>query len=345
MESDASAGDDASMTPDGGAIDDAAEGDGGKPSPPPTLSATGFFTGLNNDGSLKLATGVMEFQPKYALWSDGAEKKRWVYIPPGTKIDTTDPDHWSFPVGTKFWKEFALSGKRIETRLVERFGPGQDDFIFAAYWWQPTDAGTAATDAVLADPAKGIQDANGTQHDIPSERFCERCHGPLKEHALGFGALQLNHNLPGQTVKTLAAAGLFSKQLPANLEFPGANQVAKDAFGYLHANCGNCHNDSPGLTEDMLTAPQMYLRSLIGQAVADTGVYKTALNVPLTKFYHDMDPKITYRIEGGSPTTSCVSYRMAERGMDQMPPIATEIADTQGQMTVNKWIATLPPPK
>jgi hypothetical protein len=312
------------------------------PSPPATLKASGLFTGMNANGSLVLAAGVEPFEPKYALWSDGADKARWVYLPPGEKIDTTDPDHWSVPVGTKFWKEFSIAGKRIETRLIQRFGPGPDDYLYAAYWWKPADAGSA-TDAPLADPDEGVASANGTSHDIPPRKLCDQCHGALMEHVLGFGALELAHSKPGVTVTTLAQAGRFTRPLPANLEFPGPDAKTRDALGYLHANCGNCHNTTPGVF--MIPEPRMDVRVRVGQALEETGAYRTAINVEVTKFHHPTDPPITYRIAGGDTSRSCVSFRMADLAKDnRMPPIATKVVDTLGLSAVNAWIATLPAP-
>ena len=70
-------------------------------------------------------------------------KSRHVYIPKCAKIDTSDMDHWSMPVGTRFWKEFRRDGVLVETRLIHRYGPGPDDWIFASYQWplnDPSDA-------------------------------------------------------------------------------------------------------------------------------------------------------------------------------------------------------------
>jgi hypothetical protein len=312
------------------------------PSPPATLMASGLFTGLNANGTLVLATGVEPFTPKYALWSDGADKSRWVYLPPGAKIDTSDPDHWSVPVGTKFWKEFAVQGKRVETRLIWRFGPGPDDFLYAAYWWKPGDAGTA-TNAALADPDVGVPSANGTTHDIPPRKDCVTCHGSLMEHVLGFGALELAHTMSGVTTTTLTQGGRLTQPLPSNLEFPGPDAATRDVLGYLHANCGNCHNTTPGVF--MIPEPRMDLRVRVGQTLDQTGAYRTAVNVEVTKFYHPTAPTIKYRIAGGDPTRSCVSFRMADLAKDnRMPPIATKVVDTQGLAAVNAWIATLPAP-
>src|SRR5262249_5689943 len=66
----------------------------------------------------RIAADALYFEPGYRLWSDGADKRRWVRLPPDSRIDTSDPDHWSLPVGTELWKEFSLGGVRLETRLV-----------------------------------------------------------------------------------------------------------------------------------------------------------------------------------------------------------------------------------
>ncbi len=82
------------------------------------------------------------FAPQYPLWSDGASKRRWIHLPPGTAIDASRADAWEFPLGTRLWKEFSY-GRRVETRLIERLADGS--WRFAAYVWN--DEGT---DAVLA---------------------------------------------------------------------------------------------------------------------------------------------------------------------------------------------------
>src|SRR6188472_1678937 len=65
------------------------------------------LTGLHAPGFAEsMAPDVRSFRPRFELWSDGASKRRWVWLPPGTRIDTSDMDSWQFPVGTKFWKEF-----------------------------------------------------------------------------------------------------------------------------------------------------------------------------------------------------------------------------------------------
>src|SRR5262249_8955098 len=57
-----------------------------------------------------IAPRLRAYEPRYALWADGLAKRRWLDLPAGQKIDTSDGDHWGFPVGTRFWKEVATAG-------------------------------------------------------------------------------------------------------------------------------------------------------------------------------------------------------------------------------------------
>jgi hypothetical protein len=76
------------------------------------------------------------FEPKYALWSDAATKRRWVYLPPGKQINTDQMDFWEFPEGTKLWKEFKRDGVLIEARLIMKKGQGSSDWYMIAYKWK-----------------------------------------------------------------------------------------------------------------------------------------------------------------------------------------------------------------
>jgi hypothetical protein len=327
------------MSDDGPTPDSSADPDSPDTSPPTApalLSATGLFTSVASNGTLVLVDGVQEYQPSYALWADGAQKARWIHLPSGQKIDTSNMDHWSFPVGTKFWKEFDLDGQRLETRMIWRYGAGANDFLYATYWWNP-EAGIP-NDAELADPFLGEQDVNGTTHDIPTEQDCETCHGALEEHVLGFGAIELNDTLAGANIHTLIQAGsLTTNPNLADLAIPG-DATEQAALGYLHANCGNCHNRTPGSSG----SPPIYLRLSVGtKTVQETDAYTTAVNQPSTDF---MPGNIKYRIAGQSPTDSCVTYTMGVRGSSryEMPPLASNVVDEAGVAALNAWIMTLP---
>ncbi|WP_437970082.1 PQQ-dependent sugar dehydrogenase [Sorangium sp. So ce260] len=293
------------------------------PLPPERLSETGLYADIKTRSR---AANTVEFRPAYELWSDGAAKRRFVYLPRCSTIDTSDMDHWSLPVGTRFWKEFRAEGVAVETRLIHRFGPGIDDWVFAAYAWDPS-----GNDAFLVED--GVEDARGTAHDIPRTEDCWECHGKLPERILGFSALQLSHHGPGETITSLSNAGWLTAPRPGGVRPPG-DATASAALGYLHANCGNCHNDTGVAT--------LRTRLLAANTtVESTDTYRTGVGVT-PSFW---EPGVVHRITAGDPESSAVVRRMAHRGSRaQMPTIGSEAVDTAGLATVRAWIEDLKPP-
>src|SRR6185436_16483473 len=63
---------------------------------------------------------VVGFTPRYPLWTDGAEKQRFIRVPDGTAVEAADVEHFTFPIGTQLWKHFSFGGRKIETRYIER---------------------------------------------------------------------------------------------------------------------------------------------------------------------------------------------------------------------------------
>ena len=72
---------------------------------------------------------------------------------PAPASTASEMDHWQFPVGTKLWKEFSRDGVLLETRLIERYGPGREDYWMGAFVWKAD--GSEAVYAV--DGADGRQ--------------------------------------------------------------------------------------------------------------------------------------------------------------------------------------------
>jgi hypothetical protein len=291
---------------------------------PKLLSQTGLYTDLKTE---TLGEGVRAFQPRYTLWSDAATKRRWLYLPDGEKIDTSDMDYWKYPVGTKVWKEFSLDGKRIETRLLHKAGPKPEEWVMIAYQWN--DALTEAE----AVPG-GVMNAKGTTHDIPEQNDCLLCHGNMKDRLLGVTAIQLSHSLGGVTIPELISEGRLSNPPAAPFAIPGG-AVAEQALGYLHANCGNCHNPM----SFVFTTVALNLwesTKLLGSVETTTG-YTTTVLQP-----NSFLPNL-HIIEPGRPDASELIYRVNRRGTGQMPPLATEFVDTGAVAKVRAWIEAMPP--
>jgi hypothetical protein len=207
------------------------------------------------------------------------------------------------------------------------------------------------TDAVMADPENGVQAVNGTPHNIPIVSDCVWCHQSIKDSVLGFGAIQMAApTATGLTVPNLVKQGLLTNDpVMADLVIPGT-PIEQAALAYLHANCSNCHNVSPGdpMSEQSPDPTKWQnFRIYAGtKTVAASNTYKTAVNQPTT----DMT-EFPFRVAGGSTMESAVWQAMQQRAIDpnamyprdQMPPVATDVIDDAGTATIVAWINSLPP--
>ena len=269
---------------------------------PAHLRDTGLYAAGRED---EIAAAVLPFSPQYPLWSDGAEKRRWIRLPRGTRIDARDPERWMFPVGTRLWKEFTL-GRRVETRMLERTCAG---WRFATYVWTED-----ASDAVLGFTA--LQLSSDRDPGAPHAR---------KAH-------------PEVHLEDLLARGLLLG-LPAALQatpprIPAASADERAALGYLHANCGVCHNRHgplAGIGLDLLQALSE------GPASVER-TRASALAVRALRPVHGAE----MRLDPGKPEHSVLFRRMGARdALDQMPPLGTEKPDHEALALVERWIHSL----
>jgi len=332
---------------------------------PTLLSQTGLFVDIKAPlGSKVLVDGVHKFAPAYALWSDGALKQRYVYMPPGGKIDTSNMDFWQYPAGFKLWKDFSRDGKLIETRLLMKRGDGISDWYMVAFVWN--DDYTEAT----ATPG-GVMNARGTMHDVPPKEGCVGCHGAMHDYALGFSAVQLSKPMATDdlNIAQIAQMGWMTDMpVAAGYPLPGTD-VEKKALGYLHANCGMCHHagsqvfntsssfDAWAHFDKLGTVGAMpsFLSLVCDQWPGPNGKNDkfspiTACDAGhLTGATMDTDISKPLRVAPGHPENSGIHDLMALRAtgmvdmMKQMPPLGTEIPDTvTGLPDVDAWITGLP---
>jgi hypothetical protein len=284
---------------------------------PTKLSDAGLYADIAAD---TLADGVVAFTPNFPLWADGADKSRWIALPPGGVIDAADPDAWRFPEGTRVFKEFALDGVRLETRMVEKTGPDDGDWVAVAYRWDADGADATAL-------PEGIDDVDGTAHDIPTAEQCVACHGGRRSFVLGFSAVQLAGAAP-YSLEQLVADGSIS---PA----PGAISQPSDtdaqALGYLHANCSHCHNpEREGIGPDCYTPGGEVNFTLPATELASVD------DAPALQTAQD-------KLSPGKPDESEVIRRISHRAdslfPSSMPPLGTEDVDTEAVERLRAWIA------
>jgi mono/diheme cytochrome c family protein len=302
---------------------------------PERLSETGFFT-----------LAKRPFSPQYPLWTDGAAKSRWVYLPAGATIDGRDENAWNFPIGTKFWKDFAFDGRTIETRFLWKVSNTR--WVAASYVWNEQ-----RTDAVRA-PEEGVPNAAelapGRGHSIPSTNDCRACHGSTTTRVLGFDPLQLSPDRDPNAIhgEPLGAGMVTLETLIKERSLTGARvdivskppRIATDdpdtrrVLGYLAGNCAHCHN---GNGEIAALGPVLKYEELVGDADA----VKRAIATQPTKWQVPGVPEgASMLVNTHAPETSALLVRMrSRRPSSQMPPLGTVIRDQQAVDAIAAWIS------
>ena len=264
-------------------------------------------------------------------------------------IDATNPDAWVYPVGTTFWKHFSRQpvgggpAIRVETRMMRKVSTsmvGNLNWEMRTFLWN-------ATQDDVTEITTGMLNAGGTEHDIPvAPADCQNCHRS-SDASLGFTAIQLNNPAATAgyvTLNSLLAAVKFGPTPPATLNVTDARipgtATESAALGYLHANCGHCHNGGVGGAMQV-NGFSMWI-PVATTTVASTPTYTTGVGV-LAAWGGGTLQRIHTGNTTSNATLSAAIMRMNMRTAgNQMPPIATQDTDAVGMATVSAWINTLP---
>ena len=302
--------------------------------PASTLACTGLYADF---ATKEVAGNALAYTPSSPLWSDGAQKQRWIELPPATQIDISNPDEWTFPVGTKLFKEFRVDGKRVETRMFQK--AASNYWVYATYAWNSDDS--AATINFGGPVAVGD---GGTTWNIPTNDDCDECHRGRQDRILGFE--QVGLGLPGAqglTLAQLAEMGLVTPA-PANVSLTiGDDGTGLDALtlGWIHVNCGvTCHNANPqaaGYGAGMLLRLDPTQLDGTPPNAATWDILSTTIDVPCVSGSLVGQP----RIRPGNAAGSVIYQLIDQRGALQMPPIASVEVDTGDVAVVASWIQSM----
>jgi uncharacterized repeat protein (TIGR03806 family) len=336
---------------------------------PRKLSETGLFASTKANTP---APGLIPYSVNAPLWSDGAEKERYIALPGESQIEfdrvvyphgPTYPDlGWRFPDGAVLVKTFSLetekgnpaTSKRLETRILQyRKMPGNDDEYGAQYWFGYTYAwNDDQTDAELL-PAEGldrklaIKDAaapGGTREQVwryPSRAECTLCHTMAAKYALGVTTLQMNrlhdygHGQIANQLSTFEKLGVFKNKLPRPPE-----QLPR------LADYTNPQEDLHLRARAYLHANCAHCHRMWGGGNAD---FELHASIPLTETkavntkpgqgaFQLADPRI---LVPGEPDRSLVVARMKLSSLGRMPHIGSKVIDEAGVALLQKWIGSL----
>lgn len=311
--------------------------------PPRKLSEWKLFEG--NGSTQKPARGVIAYDVNVPLFSDHADKHRFVRLPPGSKAAYKAEGPFEFPVGTVLVKTFAYAkdkrdpsqGERLlETRLLVRRPSG---WIGLPYVWD--EAQSEATLRYAGGAVDGVSWTHGDggrrtlRYLIPNANQCKGCHesgGRGKMAPLGTTAANLNGR--GQLAawkRAGALAGLPAKAPAFPLWHDKAAPLALRARAYLDVNCAHCHNpsgpaDTAGLDLRFTQADSLKI-----------GINKPPVAAGIGTGGRSLD------IVPGHPEKSILLFRMesVEPGV-MMPELGRRVTDEEGVAVVREWIASLP---
>lgn len=329
---------------------------------PRRLSQTGLFASVKNNTP---AEGLIPYELNMPFWSDFAVKDRYLVLPKKGEVVFDAKKKWQFPVGTVFVKTFWMhldrvhlkDAVRLETRLLVNSPSG-----WRGYTYVYNDD---RSDAVLLDGSSlkpiEIKTKDGTisqPYYFPSRTDCMACHTKQSGFVLGMTTRQMNHTLHyhGQTanqIDMLKRLQLF-KQSPAaspdkldrypdwgfgNFDRSGNDDHRESALklpkedttqlarAWLDVNCASCHRPE-GIAagrRDMRFHTPLAKTNLLGKKPV----------------HGHFVPKTGSMLTPGKPLQSELFLRSSHRGVRQMPPLASNLADPRGMEVLRQWIKGL----
>ena len=310
------------------------------------LSEYGFFSDL--PGQVP-AEGVIPYSLNTPLFSDYAQKLRFIQVPEGGTLTYNDSAVFDMPIGTKIIKTFYYyhsekkkekGRKLIETRLLLH---EENGWVALPYIWN--DEQTDATLQVAGD----IKEVSWTNEKgkkmkidylIPNKNQCKGCHlSEDKLQPIGPAARHLNRTFeyPGgakNQLELLVSMGKLSgmpalEKVPKNIEWeaPSDATIADRARSWLDINCGHCHSpQGPANTSGLFLD------------IHETDPYKLGVMKPPVAAGRGAGERL-YDIVPGKPDESILVYRMESNDPGiRMPEIGRSIQHKEGLDVIREWI-------
>ncbi len=287
------------------------------------------------------------------LFSDYAEKLRFISLPENTII-THNKDHsFNYPEGTFLIKTFYYpddfrnpngSRRLIETRLLKKI---RSEWIAIPYVWNNDQ-----TEAVLS-LAGARTNVSWIHYDgspmnllysVPNMNQCKSCHvhkNILKP--IGPKIRNLNHEfsyeheIMNQLEKWIALGILESLDnidlLPSTVNYENSDDgnIKERARAWLDINCAHCHRSGgPAETSGLyLTIEENNFRAL--------GVYKPPVAAGRGS------GKRKYNIVPGHPEKSIMEFRInsTDPGI-MMPELSRKLIHKEGLELIRAWIKNMP---
>ncbi|HMU97628.1 MAG TPA: SO2930 family diheme c-type cytochrome [Chitinophagales bacterium] len=316
------------------------------------LSEYNFFKGKISD--LIPNESVLPYDVATPLFTDYAEKARFVWLPEGTSANYNKDEALDFPEGTiliknfYYWNDFRdhSKGKRIiETRLLVKEKKGWNT---NNYLWN--DAQTDATLDVVGKtiPIKWINEKGeqmGTNYSVPNKNQCKNCHNFNNTFMpIGPKVRNLNHDFTYQEgtknqmekwtevgyLKGFVAADNIHNKLPKwNDQKSGT--LEQRAKAYLESNCAHCHRP-----EGNANTSGLFLLTT-DHNPESWGIMKSPVAAGKGSGNRLFD------IVPGKSDESILTFRMESLDVDaMMPELGRTMVHKEGVQLIKDWIASMP---
>lgn len=331
--------------------------------PYPKLSDYKFFEGeLKN---LIPALNVLPYEPASSLFSDYAHKKRFVWMPQGTKATyVSDSKVLELPVGAALIKTFYYDNVQnvipvgatriIETRVMIRKATG---WIFAEYVWNDEQT-EAYLDMVGSHTNVSWKDENNViktvNYRLPNQVQCFTCH----KHQEFDGTVEIQTYIPigikpqnlnfsysyGTETKNQLTKWTEQGYLENNFTYPTANNTVINyndntqplelrVRSYLDINCSHCH----ALNRHCYYRPVRFPFSETGGVNG-----RTNMGVCVDTEDYSFAPAYTKIIKPGSTNRSMLFYRLnTTEESFRMPLHGRTLIHEEGVAMMQEWINSL----
>jgi uncharacterized repeat protein (TIGR03806 family) len=316
----------------------AARSGGAQPSdsPPAQLSAFGFFDG----GANRPAKGLIHYRLGTPLFSDYAEKQRFISLPKGGVVGVDSDGRIQFPVGTALIKNFGYpdtSGEMnvIETRILLHKAEG---WIALPYVWRAdgSDAdlkvGGTRTPVSFKTPSGAPM---AISYAVPNKNQCKQCHSS-KDRIQPIGPILQNMIFasPAEKQALLTAASMPRNALNADARWDDAKTGSTEqrALSYLRINCGHCHRPTGSASNSGLFFDDR------NGSLAELGIGKRP--VAAGRGSGNLD----FVIDPGHPERSILIYRLksTDPGI-AMPELGRATVHSEGAALLEQWIREMKP--
>lgn len=302
---------------------------------PRSLGDFGFFI----DGAARVPDKrLIPYELNTPLFSDGADKLRFIYVPEGTAMEPDGEGLLQFPVGSAIIKTFAFGEgddqRYIETRVLLHRADG---WLALPYKWneEQTEAKLAVAGARLPIITPSGEEIS---YRVPNKNQCKSCHSkdgeviPIGPKARNLSGEWLDQQINAHKISTIPAS---FDTLPQWHDRADLAQVdggtEKLARAYLDVNCAHCHQPGGGASNSGLD-----LRWEQDDPHA-IGIRKPPVAAGRGAGGHDVS------ILPGNPDESILAYRMSKTDPGiAMPELGKSTIDHDGLAVIRTWIAEMP---